>query len=259
MEDATNMLQSKVLGQRLIKLRETKKMTQVELAKDLGITRSSLSLYELGERTINTDVLYDIAKYFNVSADYLIGLSDTQSLDTDLQAVCKYTGLSEESIKKMKGEFDIDYEISMESDSTTLAEVLNCVFCSDVFWDMIWDWVEIQNKSDEYINSYGNKIWTSMSMIAEIFEIPSMQVLRLMNLERNEMENLHQHLDDRQCRDEKCDLLRYKISKTLEKITDYFDKRTERYECDIEATLKYLNITEEQIEKLKKERITCPT
>lgn len=91
-----------IFAQKLIKLRESKKMTQFQLAKELGITRQSLSLYEIGERTINIDLLYDIAKYFNVSADYLIGLSDVASLDTDVQAVCQYTGVNDAGIGIIK-------------------------------------------------------------------------------------------------------------------------------------------------------------
>ncbi len=62
-------------SKRLIYLRDKKGITQQELADNLNITRQSLSLYEKAERTINIELLAKIADFFNVSTDYLLGLS----------------------------------------------------------------------------------------------------------------------------------------------------------------------------------------
>lgn len=91
-----------VFAQRLKDLRIQRGLSLNQLAKDISVTAQSLSLYENSKRTINIDLLNDIAKYFNVSADYLIGLSDTQSLDTDMQAVCGYIGLDDVSVGIVK-------------------------------------------------------------------------------------------------------------------------------------------------------------
>lgn len=92
----------KKFGERLFKLREERGETQLQLAQAIGITRQSLSRYETNERTPNIDLIYSIAKHFNVSADYLLGLSDVQSVNTDIQTACKVTGLSEESISHLQ-------------------------------------------------------------------------------------------------------------------------------------------------------------
>lgn len=60
----------------LKELREEKGLTQSELAKELGFTQSAIAKWENGERNPSLDVLILIAKYFDVSTDYLLGLED---------------------------------------------------------------------------------------------------------------------------------------------------------------------------------------
>jgi transcriptional regulator with XRE-family HTH domain len=42
-----------------------------------------------------------LAKYYNVSTDYLLGLTETSSIEPDIQNACKVTGLSEKAIEKI--------------------------------------------------------------------------------------------------------------------------------------------------------------
>jgi len=65
------------LGTTLKRLRKDMNMTQWELADRIGINRSSMSMYERGERTPLVGTLEIIAKFFNVSTDYLLG-NDSQ-------------------------------------------------------------------------------------------------------------------------------------------------------------------------------------
>lgn len=95
------MTNSEVFADRLIKLREKLGVSQQELADCLGVTRQSLSLYEKAARTINIDLLVKIANYFKVSTDYLLGLSDVQSVNEDIKVVCKITGLSEKAVQRL--------------------------------------------------------------------------------------------------------------------------------------------------------------
>ena len=90
------------VSKRIVSLREEKGETQQELANAIGITRQSLSRYEIAARTVSVEVLGALAQHFNVSADYLLGLSDVRSTEQDIQTACEVTGLSEETITKLK-------------------------------------------------------------------------------------------------------------------------------------------------------------
>lgn len=57
---------------RIKKLREDREISQKKLATDLFISQSALSNYESGTREPNLTLLVQIAKYFNVTLDYLV-------------------------------------------------------------------------------------------------------------------------------------------------------------------------------------------
>jgi transcriptional regulator with XRE-family HTH domain len=61
---------------RIRNLREDKDMTQTEIAKILNCSQRIYSNYERGEVDIPTVILIKLAKFHNVSTDYLLGLAD---------------------------------------------------------------------------------------------------------------------------------------------------------------------------------------
>lgn len=61
---------------RLRDVREDRDKTQTDIAKLLLITQQQYSLYEKGLREIPVSMLVKLAKYYNISTDYLLGLSD---------------------------------------------------------------------------------------------------------------------------------------------------------------------------------------
>ena len=56
-------------------LRQEKDIGQVELAKKLGVSKGIISLWENGLREPSMSSLIEIAKFFNVSIDFLVGLT----------------------------------------------------------------------------------------------------------------------------------------------------------------------------------------
>ena len=69
-----------LLASKIKSLREKHEMTQSELAKNLGLTRSSINAWEMGLSVPSTNYIVELSKLFNVSADYLLGLDETSTL-----------------------------------------------------------------------------------------------------------------------------------------------------------------------------------
>ena len=63
--------------QRLKDLREDHDLTQADVAELLQTTREQVSKYETGKQMMGIDKYIKLAKYYNVSLDYLMGLIDT--------------------------------------------------------------------------------------------------------------------------------------------------------------------------------------
>ena len=61
---------------RIRELREDKDLTQAAFAKKLGMSQTGYSKYETGENDIPTNILIKMAKYYDTSVDYLLGLTD---------------------------------------------------------------------------------------------------------------------------------------------------------------------------------------
>lgn len=64
--------------ERLKEIRKDNDFNQIEIAKLLGITQVQYSRYETGERLIPITHLIKLAEYYNVSVDYLLGLTDVR-------------------------------------------------------------------------------------------------------------------------------------------------------------------------------------
>ena len=66
-------------AERIRALREDKDKSQIEVAALLGVGQRTYCDYELGKTRIPVDSLMILAKFYNVSMDYICGLSDTRT------------------------------------------------------------------------------------------------------------------------------------------------------------------------------------
>ncbi len=65
---------------RIRDLREDHDLTQKEMAKSLNCSQQVYSNYELGQRDIPTDVLIKLSRFYGVSVDYILGISDDPAI-----------------------------------------------------------------------------------------------------------------------------------------------------------------------------------
>lgn len=105
---------------RLKDIRERKKITQIKLSTDLGVSQELISRYEVGTAFPQPSMLIRLADYFHCSVDYLLGL-------TDVPTPVKY--LSRDSISQKNSELINNYNnLSTEDKShidSYLAFLLN--------------------------------------------------------------------------------------------------------------------------------------
>ncbi len=66
----------RVFGERLKALRTENEVGQNRLAQDLQLSNASISYWETGKQLPSIEALYKLAVYFDVTADYLLGLKD---------------------------------------------------------------------------------------------------------------------------------------------------------------------------------------
>lgn len=71
------------LAEKIKTLREKLGITQAELARRLGITRSSVNGWEMGLSVPSTPILVELSQTFNVSVDYLLGLKHEKVIHVD--------------------------------------------------------------------------------------------------------------------------------------------------------------------------------
>lgn len=68
-----------ILSEKIRMLREELNLTQSQLAEKLNIATSSISQYESGDRIPSDDIKIKLAEFFDVSLDFLLGLSDIRN------------------------------------------------------------------------------------------------------------------------------------------------------------------------------------
>lgn len=84
-----------MVADRIKGLREQRGLTQTELAKLLGITRSGVNAWEMGISTPSTQYIVELSLIFKVSTDYLLGVDKSASIDV--------SGLDEKDIEVVHG------------------------------------------------------------------------------------------------------------------------------------------------------------
>ena len=69
-----------MIYKRIRDLREDRDLTQKEMSKILNCSQQVYSNYELGQRDIPTDILIKLSAFYDVSTDYILGISDNPKI-----------------------------------------------------------------------------------------------------------------------------------------------------------------------------------
>lgn len=109
-----------MIAKKLKDLRNDKKISQDQLASILGTSKTSISNYENGLRVPDADFIIKAAKYFSVSADFLLGITadaNFTSLNPEYERISRYVSEAmdssgnpfklEDFIQKMKSVIDL--------------------------------------------------------------------------------------------------------------------------------------------------------
>lgn len=86
---------------RFRELIEKKGATLDSLAAEFHTTRQTVSNWQNGATVPDAISICEIAKFFGVTTDYLLGLTDVKTIETNVRAVAEYTGLSEDAVKEL--------------------------------------------------------------------------------------------------------------------------------------------------------------
>ena len=112
-----------MIGERLKQLRIKNGLKQQELAIMFGLSSGTISFYESEQRKPDIDFIVAEAKYFDVSTDYLLGL--TNATDKENIDISKDTGLNDFSLTIL--------EQSLKETNNAAAEVIDTVICGGDF------------------------------------------------------------------------------------------------------------------------------
>lgn len=131
------------IAERIRWLRTSRGMEQEELASKIGVTRKTINVYE-GEKNkkgIPTDIIKEIANVFNVTTDYLLGLTDLESTDITYKKIHKVIGLTDDAISVLQ-EYNAIYK------GQVLIPVLNFLIAQEKLPPDETKYENLSNKAD---------------------------------------------------------------------------------------------------------------
>ena len=78
-----------IIGKNLLRLRKNAKLTQMELAEKFNYSDKSISKWETGESLPSIEVLYELAKFYDVTLDYLVNDNPEEKIETKTEKLKK--------------------------------------------------------------------------------------------------------------------------------------------------------------------------
>lgn len=120
-----------MIHEQIKELRLEHDISRSDLAESLGISLSALGNYERGERVPDADLVVKFARYFSVTTDYLLGMSEHKT--AEYEAMSKTIPLSDEAIDFIKDcspelRYTLDLMLSDSNVNDFLTELMTYVY-----------------------------------------------------------------------------------------------------------------------------------
>lgn len=109
MAKATNNENLNIFAKRLGELIKENGYTHETVAKGVGVTRQGVGKWVSGESVPDVLTAAKLAVFFDVSVDYLSGNSEIKTNNMDIQGICNYLGITEQTVEGL-------IEIKMQQD-----------------------------------------------------------------------------------------------------------------------------------------------
>lgn len=133
-----------------------------EIAQEIGVSKSQVSNY-LSDKKFSmpsADKLVLLASFFNVTVDYLLGLTDTKSLDVVDQKMSKEFGLSDDAMNKLKSNLEhTDLNLPLNYKKYSETDLINFVIrnFSRYFLSPMIDYFYAYEEYKNFINKHGKE------------------------------------------------------------------------------------------------------
>ena len=222
-----------ITAQRLKELRNKKNLSHEKLHDELkkiniNVSVGSLKAYEVTDiyhskfhstKGMSIETLYGLAGFYNVSSDYLLGLTDNPTTEAELRTVCDYTGLSWENIEVITLVKDLGYKHIIKSvinDKFFLELIHRCGMIEELSKELqgilngdTYKQFQSENKKleNEFLQNQNPETFTKMIANVLASEDPMCDELN-----------------------EKIDIERYRITKYTERLMNIFDCRVNKEE-----------------------------
>ena len=130
-------MDKKRFEERLLQLRGDRSRNSV--AKEIPLNPQTLERYEKGERLPDVEIISQIANYYNVSVDWLLGIDKNQVSERELLAeISSYLGLTEKAVKKIRE----------MTDHKSKHSLVSSLFCMGSFCEMVSGIESLKCKSE---------------------------------------------------------------------------------------------------------------
>ena len=133
----------KVFSERLSKLMKERGLKQQDLASVLGVKRQTVSLYMIGQSMPDAEQLKKISMFFDVSADWLLGISEYKDKQIEKISAAEL-GFSENAISTLIASKEM-YK------SWDFTEIFNYLLSMDEFYSLLSGIAQIKKGTENYL------------------------------------------------------------------------------------------------------------